>query len=167
MVTPLDPTAAQQALAAARQQQANAIRATRTPWWTWLVAFLMVWMILLSRDFRDQWWIAPAVVCVLLAWTRLPRLWPALAVRLGTPVQLHQRAVPLRLRAISFGVSMAVAIVVVLGVDYAGAVRSLGGSPWAVAHPHVVLGPLAALAVAVAGWLTERLARGWLLRHTR
>ena len=51
MSPPLDPAAAEEALAIARQQRRRVVDASREPWWAWLVVFLLVFAVSATRDF--------------------------------------------------------------------------------------------------------------------
>ncbi len=169
MGQPLDPAAAERALEINRRQRRRVVEAAREPWWVWLAALLLVFLVWAARDFGQE--ARPAIlmlgVVLLVGWTYLPKLSPRVGSMIGGGVRAHRSLVPLRLRIALFGVGIVgAALAAYVGDLAAGYLDRMGAPASAVQHPHTVVGlPVALLLTGLARGM-DRGVRAWLGRRS-
>jgi hypothetical protein len=163
----VDPAAARRALALAATQRRHVVAATREPWWTWLLVFVLTGGLWASLDLGPavQTPVLYSVLALVLGLSLLPRLSPRIASLLGRPAVGHRTLIPVSARLAMFGASLAL-----YGATmwYGRRLLELVGAPaWAVDHPHVTASVPLAVAVTAIGWAVDRRARALASRERR
>jgi hypothetical protein len=149
---------ADRALSISRQQQRAVIDAARTPPWLWLVTFVVVYGIFAVRDAGAdaRSWTVAAATLALLAWTYLPRVWPAFG-----RIRVHPGIVALHTRMVVLVACLGSAVLAVSAGD--ALVRALTHT----AHPYLLAGLVVAAIVTALGWLTDRAITAYVRRRLR